>query len=146
MLKCKACNAPLSAEGQGIIKCYYCGVLTSQSPLLLYNLSIETYGDVSSIIVPKQTFLPYVISEVFSTAEDNQSSVQIHLLQGDNETASHNRSLGKLRFEVFPLKPRTIPQIEVFFAISANGELKISAKNLETKKIEEFAPLFLSVI
>src|SRR5262245_7681204 len=125
MLKCKACQAPLRAEGSGLIKCEYCGAVNPQNTGLLYNLCIETINDTAAIIVEKGTSLPFVVSEVFSTAQDYQKSVQIHLLEGDSETASRNHSLGKLSFEVFPLRPQGVPQIEVFFAISNAGELKI---------------------
>jgi molecular chaperone DnaK len=87
-----------------------------------------------------------VISQVFSTGMDNQTSVQIHLLQGDSEFADKNRSLSKLIFEVNPTGPKAVPQIDITFSVSLSGELKISAKNLETKKVQDFPSIFLSVI
>ena len=145
MWKCKACNAPLNPTDASKLRCVYCGVFIPHNGVLISDLCIETVGDIASIIVPKQTILPYVLSEVFSTANDNQSSIQIHLIQGDNEFASKNRSIAKLQFEVKPLRPKAIPQIEVSFAISINGELRVTAKNLETRNLEEFPSIFLAV-
>jgi molecular chaperone DnaK (HSP70) len=146
MWKCKSCMAPFNLSDASRLRCGYCGAFIAQNGTLLSNLCIETVGDMASIIIPKQTIIPYVLSEVFSTANDNQSSIQIHLVQGDNELASKNRSVAKLRFEVAPPEPRGVPQIEVFFSISLNGELKVTAKNLKTKNLEEFPSLFLAVI
>jgi molecular chaperone DnaK len=85
-------------------------------------------------LIERNTTIPTRKSEVFSTAEDNQPSVEIHVLQGEREMASYNKSLGKFQLTGIPPAPRGIPQIEVAFDIDANGILAVSAKDLGTGK------------
>ena len=85
-------------------------------------------------LIERNTTIPTRKSEVFSTAEDNQPSVEIHVLQGEREMATYNKSLGKFQLTGIPPAPRGIPQIEVTFDIDANGILNVSAKDLGTAK------------
>jgi molecular chaperone DnaK len=85
-------------------------------------------------LIERNTTIPTRKSEVFSTAEDNQPSVEIHVLQGEREMATYNKSLGKFQLTGIPPAPRGIPQIEVAFDIDANGILNVSAKDLGTGK------------
>ena len=85
-------------------------------------------------LIERNTTIPTRKSEVFSTAEDNQPSVEIHVLQGEREMATYNKSLGKFQLTGIPPAPRGIPQIEVGFDIDANGIVKVSAKDLGTGK------------
>src|SRR5438105_2168258 len=97
-------------------------------------LGIETKGGVMTKLIERNTTIPTRKAEVFSTAEDNQPSVEIHVLQGEREMAMYNKSLGKFQLTGIPPAPRGIPQIEVAFDIDANGILNVSAKDLGTGK------------
>ncbi len=98
------------------------------------TLGIETKGGVMTKLIERNTTIPTRKSEVFSTAEDNQPSVEIHVLQGEREMATYNKSLGKFQLTGIPPAPRGIPQVEVTFDIDANGILAVSAKDLGTGK------------
>jgi len=98
------------------------------------TLGIETKGGVMTRLIERNTTIPTRKSEVFSTAEDNQPSVEIHVLQGEREMAGGNKSLGKFQLTGIPPAPRGIPQVEVAFDIDANGILNVSAKDLGTGK------------
>jgi molecular chaperone DnaK len=98
------------------------------------TLGIETKGGVMTKLIERNTTIPTRKGEVFSTAEDNQPSVEIHVLQGEREMATYNKSLGKFQLTGIPPAPRGIPQIEVTFDIDANGILAVSAKDLGTGK------------
>ena len=98
------------------------------------TLGIETKGGVMTKLIERNTTIPSRKSEVFSTAEDNQPSVEIHVLQGEREMAAYNKSLGKFQLTGIPPAPRGMPQIEVTFDIDANGILNVAAKDLGTGK------------
>jgi molecular chaperone DnaK len=98
------------------------------------TLGIETKGGVMTKLIERNTTIPTRKSEVFSTADDNQPSVEIHVLQGEREMAQYNKSLGKFQLTGIPPAPRGVPQIEVAFDIDANGILNVSAKDLGTGK------------
>jgi molecular chaperone DnaK len=98
------------------------------------TLGIETKGGVMTKLIERNTTIPTKKSEIFSTADDNQPSVEVHVLQGEREMASGNKSLGKFQLTGIPPAPRGMPQIEVAFDIDANGILNVSAKDLGTGK------------
>ncbi len=98
------------------------------------SLGIETMGGVMTKLIQKNTTIPTKASQVFSTAEDNQNAVTIHVLQGEREMASGNKSLGQFNLSDIPPAPRGMPQIEVTFDIDANGILHVSAKDKATGK------------
>lgn len=104
-------------------------VLLDVTPL---SLGIETLGGVCTKVIERNTTIPTSKSQIFSTAGDNQTSVEIHVLQGERELAQYNKTLGKFHLDNIPPAPRGIPQIEVTFDIDANGIVNVSAKDMAT--------------
>ncbi len=98
------------------------------------SLGIETLGGISHKLIERNTTIPTKKTDIFTTAEDNQSTVEIHVLQGEREMARDNRTLGKFHLTGLPPAPRGVPQVEVTFDIDANGILNVSAKDLATNK------------
>jgi molecular chaperone DnaK len=116
------------------------GVLQGEvSNLLLLDvtpltLAIETQGSVATTMIPRNTTIPTRKTEIFSTAADNQSSVDVHVLQGERALAAQNRTLGKFQLTGIPPAPRGVPQIEVTFDVDVNGILNVAAKDMATGK------------
>jgi molecular chaperone DnaK len=116
------------------------GVLTGdvKDMLLLdvtpLSLGIETLGGVMTVLIPRNTTIPSKKSEIFSTATDNQTNVEVHVLQGERQLARDNRTLGKFQLVGLPSSPRGVPQIEVTFDIDANGIVNVSAQDKATGK------------
>ncbi len=106
-------------------------VLLDVTPL---SLGIETLGGVMTTLIPRNTTIPTRKSEIFTTAADNQTSVEVHVLQGERPMARDNRTLGKFHLVGIPPAPRGVPQVEVTFDIDANGILNVSAKDTATGK------------
>ena len=98
------------------------------------SLGIETLGSVCTVLIPRNTTIPTNKKEIFSTAADNQTAVDIHVLQGERSMATDNRTLGRFQLAGIPSAPRGVPQVEVSFDIDANGILHVSAKDLGTGK------------
>src|ERR1051326_7424458 len=98
------------------------------------SLGIETLGGVTTVLIARNTTIPTKKSETFSTADDNQTTVEIHVLQGEREMARDNRTIGKFQLTGIPPAPRGVPQVEVTFDIDANGILHVSAKDKATGK------------
>ncbi len=101
------------------------------------SLGIETLGNVSTFLIERNTTIPTKKSQIFSTAQDNQTTVEIHVLQGERPMAIDNRTLGKFQLVGIPPAPRGIPQIEVTFDIDANGIVNVSAKDMGTGKQQQ---------
>ena len=106
-------------------------VLLDVTPL---SLGIETLGNVFTVLIPRNTTIPTRKSEIFSTAADSQTSVEVHVLQGERSMARDNKTIGKFHLTDIPPAPRGVPQIEVSFDIDANGILHVNAKDLGTGK------------
>jgi molecular chaperone DnaK len=121
-----------AAVQAGVLKGYVKDVLLLDvTPL---SLGIETKGSVMHRLIERNTTIPTKRSEVFTTAEDNQPSVEVHVLQGEREMAMYNKTLGKFQLVDLPPAPRGVPQIEVTFDIDANGIVHVSAKDRATGK------------
>ena len=116
------------------------GVLTGeQKDVLLLDvtplsLGIETLGGVMTVLIPRNTTIPTKKTETFSTADDNQTTVEIHVLQGERELATYNKTIGKFQLTGIPPAQRGMPQVEVTFDIDANGILHVTAKDKQTNK------------
>jgi len=106
-------------------------VLLDVTPL---TLSIETLGGVATPLIERNTTIPTEKTKTFTTAENNQTTVEIHVVQGERKMASDNKSLGKFQLTELPPAPRGVPQIEVMFSIDANGILNVTAKDKATEK------------
>jgi molecular chaperone DnaK len=106
-------------------------VLLDVTPL---SLGVETLGNVMTVMIPRNTTIPTQKKEIYSTAADNQTSVEIHVLQGERAEARYNRTLGKFHLEGLPAAPRGVPKVEVTFDIDANGILSVMAKDMATGK------------
>jgi molecular chaperone DnaK len=117
----------LSGDVKGIL-------LLDVTPL---SLGVETMGGVMTKMIDRNTTIPATKTEIYSTASDNQTSVEIHVLQGEREMARDNKSLGKFQLSGIPLAPRGVPQIEVTFDIDANGIVKVTAKDRATGKSQQ---------
>ena len=111
-------------------------VLLDVTPL---SLGIETYGGVFTKLIERNTTIPTKKSQIFSTAADGQTSVEVHVLQGEREMASYNKTLGRFSLTGIPAAPRGVPQIEVTFDIDANGIVHVSAKDLATNNEQKIA-------
>ncbi len=98
------------------------------------SLGVETLGGVMTVLIERNTTIPIRKSEIFSTAEDSQTAVDIHVLQGERPRAQDNNTLGRFRLEGIPPAPRGVPQVEVAFDIDANGILNVTAKDKATGK------------
>ncbi|HEV8226248.1 MAG TPA: molecular chaperone DnaK [Methylomirabilota bacterium] len=109
-------------------------VLLDVTPL---SLGVETLGGVTTTLIPRNTTIPTKKSEIFSTAADNQPSVDVHVLQGERPLARDNRTLGRFRLDGIAPAPRGLPQVEVGFDIDANGILNVSAKDMATGKQQQ---------
>ena len=109
-------------------------VLLDVTPL---SLGIETLGNVFTTLIPRNTTIPTRKSEIFSTAADSQTSVEVHVLQGERPMARDNKTIGKFHLTEIPPAPRGVPQVEVTFDIDANGILHVSAKDLGTGKSQK---------
>lgn len=143
--QCISCGAALDSTS-GVVKCPYCGSMNQVAPIVLAeSLRIETINEVASILIPKWTALPASVTEVFSTGTDNQSSVSVHIVQGESEHISQNRNLGNFTFDGIPPAPRAKPRIQFTFEVRAHGRLIVTALNLETHKEQIFPTMLLEI-
>jgi molecular chaperone DnaK (HSP70) len=130
--RCEACGASVALSGAQRF-CEYCGApVRLKESVLARALRIETQGDVASILLPQGTVLPAGMVEIYSTSQDNQEGVGIHLLEGDGETVGLCRNLGWFTLNGISPRPRGVPQIQFSLYVSAEGELSIEVEELGT--------------
>ncbi|MEW6737123.1 MAG: Hsp70 family protein [Acidobacteriota bacterium] len=136
--RCYECGAPVNfPNAQG--HCEYCGIsLQPREGSLARALRIETAGDVASILLPTGTLLPASVTEIFSTSLDNQNSVGIHLLEGDEAVANKCRNLGWFVLENISPGPRGVPQVQVLIEVTAEGEMSIDIAELANENRQRF--------
>lgn len=145
MARCANCGAQLDTENP-LAACAVCGAVKGRAvPLLVRSLRIETAGDAATILLPRGTELPASVAEIFSTFEDGQSSIGIHLVEGENERASQNRHLGRFILSGLRAQPRAVPQIQFMLKVSAEGELVIEAEELGTENRMTYKGLVVRV-
>ena len=113
--------------------------------VLAESLRIETINDVASILIPKWAALPAKVTETFSTGLDDQSSVSVHIVQGESDHISKNRNVGNFTFDGIPPAPRAKPRIQFTFEIQPSGQLSVTALNLETHKEQTFPLMQLEI-
>lgn len=144
--RCDACGASIEMSGAPR-SCEYCGApVRLKESVLARSLRIETQGDVASILLPRGTVLPAGMVEIYSTSQDNQESVGIHLLEGDGETVSVCRNLGWFTLTgVSPLS-KGAPQIQFSLEVSAEGEMRIEVEELGTSNRRSFRGPRLAVM
>ena len=138
IVHCEACGAvaDLSRASQ---TCEYCGALIHPAQTALARaLRIETAGGVASILLPQWTILPASVVEIYSTAEDNQTAVGVHLLEGDADMVSGCRSLGWFTLSDISPRPKGVPQIQFTLEVAADGAMEINVEELETKNRKTF--------
>ena len=134
----QTCALPISDEVVAIGAAVQAGILTGELRDLMLNdvtplsLGLETIGGVMKVLIPRNTPIPVRKSDVFSTSQANQNSVEIHVLQGERQMAEGNKSLGRFRLSGIPPAPRGVPQVQVSFDIDANGLLQVSATDRTT--------------
>jgi molecular chaperone DnaK (HSP70) len=143
--QCINCGAALDSTS-GMVKCPYCGSMNQVAPVVLAeSLRIETINDVASILIPKWTALPASVTEVFSTGSDNQSSVSVHIVQGEFDHVSKNRNIGNFIFDGIPPAPRAKPRIQFSLEVKTSGRLIVKALNLETQQKQIFPIMQLEI-
>lgn len=138
IVHCETCGAGVKLGGAQQT-CEYCGSpVRAGQTLLARALRIETAGGVASIVLPLGTALPASYGEVYTTAQDNQNSVGIHLLEGDADAVGECRSLGWFTMTGLGSRPKGVPQIQFTVEVSAEGETKIDVEDLETGSRKSF--------
>lgn len=145
-VRCEACGASIALSGAPRF-CEYCGAAVQlKESVLARALRIETQNDVASILLPRGTVLPAGMVEIYSTSQDNQQSVGVHLLEGDGETAGQCRSLGWFTLTGISPRPKGVPQIQFSLDVSAEGEMRIEVEELDTTNRKSFRGPKLAVI
>jgi len=146
MERCNNCGAPFDARPASG-SCEFCGAAPARAyKVLAQSLRIEIIDDVSAVLIPKGAQLPTQITEIFSTGQDGQSSVQIHLVEGDAEKASENRHLGRYILPGITPQPKGAPQILFGLSISADGELVVKAEEVGTDNRREYGGVRVGVM
>jgi molecular chaperone DnaK (HSP70) len=144
--RCGGCGASIDLS-RAPRYCEYCGApVRLQESLLARALRIETQGDVASILLPQGTLLPAGLVEIYSTSMDDQTSVGVHLLEGDSDTASQCRNLGWFTLKGIGARPKGVPQIQFSLEVSAEGEIKIEVEELGTSNKKSFRGPRLAII
>lgn len=144
--RCDSCGASIALSDAPRF-CEYCGAAVRlEESVLARSLRIETQGDVASILLSRGAALPAGMVEVYSTSQDNQESVGIHLLEGDGETVSECRNLGWFTLTGVSPRPKGVPQIQFSLEVSAEGEMRIEVEELGTSNSRSFRGPRLAVM
>jgi molecular chaperone DnaK len=145
MAECANCGAPLDTRSP-LANCANCGAVRRREvPRLAHSLRIETAGDVATVLLAQGTELPASVSEIFSTHEAGQSSVAIHLVEGEHEMVSGNRHLGRFQLDGLRAQPRGVPRIQFVLRVSAEGELVVEAEEAGTENRKTYRGLIVRV-
>lgn len=145
-MNCKNCHGVLERI-TAVVYCPYCGTANQMADVILAQaLRIRTIDNKATPIIPTETALPYAMSEIFSTGMDNQTSVEIHLQQGDSEQADQNRNLGRFILNNIAPQSRGMPRIQFNITIDQEGQLDVIAQEQGTSNQQIYRGMQLAII
>lgn len=145
-MNCKNCQGVLESV-TAVVYCPYCGTANQIADVILaLALRIRTINNRATPIIPTETALPYAMSEVFSTGMDNQTSVEIHLQQGNSDQADQNRNLGRFILGNIAPQPKGVPRIQFNITIDQDGRLEVVAQEQGTTNRQVYRGMQLAVI
>ncbi len=145
-MNCKNCQGVLE-EVTAVVYCPYCGTVNQIADVILAQaLRIRTINNQATPIIPAETALPHAMSEIFSTGIDNQTSVEIHLQQGNSEQADQNRNIGRFILGNIAPRPRGMPRVQFNITIDQDGQLEVVVQEHGTENRQVYSGMQLAVL